>query len=310
MVPVLKIYFILIFYILAINSSALSIENKILVKIDKNIITNIDIDDEINYLKALNPNLKNLNSEKIYEIAKNSLIKENIKKIAINKNNIRDIEDTYLDNIIKNIYLNIGFKNKKEFLDYINYSNINILTVKNKLTVEAKWNLLIYKNFHSKVQVDKKKIINEIKSSDNSINSYLLYEIVFNVEKNNDAEKQYNKILKSIENNGFENTASLFSLSDSAKTGGNLGWIKESSLSKKILNEISKVENGEITKPILIPGGFLILYIKDIKKIEENIDFEKELSLRVRSLQNLQLNQYSNIYFKKIKKDLIISYED
>ena len=58
---------------------------------------------------------------------------------------------------------------------------------------------------------------------------------------------------------------------------------------------------------MLIPGGFLIIKLKNKKEIEKKIDFEKELNLRIRSLQNQQLNQYSNIYFKKIKKNISIN---
>ena len=48
-------------------------------------------------------------------------------------------------------------------------------------------------------------------------------------------------------------------------------------LSKKISNELKNIQVKQTTKPILIPGGFLILYVKDIKKIEEEIDFERIL---------------------------------
>ena len=85
-----------------------------------------------------------------------------------------------------------------------------------------------------------------------------------------------------------------------------MGWINESSMNKKIYNEISKVQIGDYTDPILIPGGFLVLAVMDKKKIQNEIDVKKELNARIISLQNEQLNQYSNIYFKKIKKDILI----
>ena len=157
------------------------------------------------------------------------------------------------------------------------------------------------------MKIDKKKIKDENKLNKSFTNSYFLYEILFSAKKSDEANDKYNKIIESIKNDGFENAASIFSISDSGKTGGQLGWINERSLSKKILKEISKIEKNEITKPILIPGGFLILYIKDIKKIKKEIDIEKEFTLMVKYLQNQQLNQYSNIYFNKIMKDLEIN---
>ena len=302
---VLKIKIFSLILISALNSYSYSLENKIILKIDNNIITNIDVDNEVIYLKTLNPNLRDLKAEKIYEIAKNSLIRENIKKIEIKKNQLNAIDQEYLENIIENIYKNIGLNSKQEFINYLKTSNIDLQTIKKKLVVEAQWNLLIFNIFRSKIKIDKLKISDEIKST-KSINSYFLYEILFDAKNNIDAKEKFNQIIKSIDENGVENTASIFSLSDTSKTGGKLGWIKESALSKKISRELKNIQTKQTTKPILIPGGFLILYVKDIKKIEEEIDFDKEYSQRIRSLQNLQLNQYSNIYFNKIKKNLTI----
>ena len=112
---ILNIKIFLIILIIIFNSFGYSIENKIIMKIDNNIITNIDIDREVVYLKTLNPNLKNLNPEKIYEIAKNSLIRKKIKKIEIKKNKLKLIKKDYLENIISNVYKNIGLSSKQEF---------------------------------------------------------------------------------------------------------------------------------------------------------------------------------------------------
>jgi len=139
------------------------------------------------------------------------------------------------------------------------------------------------------------------------LKSYLLNEIVYSVDNNDEKKNLFEKIKESIGQNGFENTAAIYSITETSKTGGNLGWRDENTISKDILKYISKLKIGEFTNPILIPSGFLILKVKDIKEIEKKIDIEKELNLRIRSMQNQQLNQYSNIYFKKIKKDIIIN---
>tara|TARA_B100000989_G_scaffold81234_1_gene57929 strand:- start:2457 stop:3398 length:942 start_codon:yes stop_codon:yes gene_type:complete len=303
----IKYNFLILLFSSFLYSQINSIENKIILNIDNNIVTTVDIENEAKYLKVLNPKLNNLEKNTIFEVAKNSLIKENIKMIEISKYQLRDLDEKYLENIMRNIYEGIGIKSMKEFLDYISNYNIDINTINEKLEIEAKWNQLIYQKFHSKLKIDKKKIKDEIKLNKKFTNSYLLYEILFSAKKNDEAKNKYSKILKSIEKDGFENTASIFSLSESGKTGGQLGWINERSLSKKILIEISKIEKNEITKPILIPGGFLILYIKDIKRVEKKIDIDKEFTLMVRYLQNQQLNQYSNIYFNKITKDIEIN---
>ena len=303
----IKYNFLILLFSSFINSQINALENKIVLKIDNNIITSIDIENEVKYLKVLNPKLNNLDKDKIFEIAKNSLVRENIKMIETSKYQLQNLDEKYLENIMRNIYEGIGIESMEEFLDYISNYNINIETIKKKLEIEANWNRLIYQKFNPKLKIDKKKIKDEIKLNKSFTNSYFLYEILFSAKKSDEANDKYNKIIESIKKDGFENAASIFSISDSGKTGGQLGWINERSLSKKILKEISKIEKNEITKPILIPGGFLILYIKDIKKIKKEIDIEKEFTLMVKYLQNQQLNQYSNIYFNKIMKDLEIN---
>ena len=303
----IKYNFLILLFSSFINYQINALENKIVLKIDNNIITSIDIENEVKYLKVLNPKLKNLDKDKIFEIAKNSLVRENIKMIETSKYQLQNLDEKYLENIMRNIYEGIGIESMDEFLDYISNYNINIETIKKKLEIEANWNRLIYQKFNPKLKIDKKKIKDEIKLNKSFTNSYFLYEILFSAKKSDEANDKYNKIIESIKKDGFENAASIFSISDSGKTGGQLGWINERSLSKKILREISKIEKNEITKPILIPGGFLILYIKDIKKIKKEIDIEKEFTLMVKYLQNQQLNQYSNIYFNKIMKDLEIN---
>ena len=298
------ILLILIFNFNYNNSSA--IESKIVVKINDNIITNIDIKNEANYLRALNPKLKTLKENKIFEIAKSSLIREKIKGLETSRLSENIISNDYLESIIEKIYKNIGLKSKNEFINHIANFNISISSVEKKLTNEALWNQLIYQKFYPKIKVDENKIKNEIKSYKQYSNSYLLYEILFSTKENEKSIDLYNRIKKSISENGFENTASIFSISESSKTGGRLGWIDESSINKKILKEISVLKIGDYTKPILLPGGFLILKVDDKKSVEKKINIENELIQRIKAAQNEQLNQYSIIFFNKIKKEIII----
>ena len=302
----IKIITYLIFIIFFSTNSTLSIENKIILKINNSIITNLDVVNEANYLQALNPNLQNLEKNKILEIAKNSLIREKIKEIEILRSSTRSINSDYLESLIKSIYTNIGFKNKNEFIEHIEKFNINIQTIEKKISDETLWNQLIYKKFFSKVKIDQEKIKKDINLVNRKSKSYLLNEIVYSIDNNDEKKILFEKIKKSIVQNGFENTAAIYSIAETSKTGGNLGWISENTINKDILKYISKLKIGEFTNPILIPSGFLILKVKDMKEIEKKIDIEKELNLRIRSMQNQQLNQYSNIYFKKIKKNILI----
>ena len=301
-----KIIFICyIFFIFSKMNPVFTFENEIVLKINNKIISSIDINIESDYLIALNPNLASLNSDEIKEIAKNSLIRETIKDLELQKYNNLKINPSYLQNIIVSIYQDIGLNNEDEFIKYLGNKNINIEFVKEKLTKEAIWNQLIYNKFFSKIKIDEKKIENDLKNMKKTSSTFLLHEIVFNAE-NSSEKKKFDQIKNSIEKNGFENTASIYSISSTSKTGGKLGWISENSLSKKILESINNLKINEFTDPIIIPGGFLILIVKDRKIVEQEIDAEKNFALIVRRMQNQQLNQYSNIYFNKIKKDVYL----
>ena len=301
---VIKLSFI---FTLFLQSFALSIENKIMLKINNQIITTIDVYQEANYLKALNPNIQNLDKKKILDIARSSLIREKIKEIELSKYKKNEIDPKYLEQIIQSIYTKINLENKSEFKKYVKNFGIDIEIIEKKLQIETRWNQLIYKKFFSKLKIDKESIRKNIDANREKSISFLLYEIVFSIDKDNQNNEVFNSIEKSILKEGFENAAAIYSISESSKTGGNLGWVNENNINNKILKNVNTLEIGQHTKPILIPGGFLILQLKDKKNVEKKIDIEKELVLRIRSLQNQQLNQYSNIYFKKIKKDILIN---
>ena len=171
-----------IFSIFFFINSASSIENKIILKINNSIITNVDVINEANYLQALNPNLQNLKKNKILEIAKNSLTREKIKEIELTKVNSTSINSEYLESIIKSIYMNIGFKNKKEFIKHIKKFDINMQIIEKKLSNETLWNQLIYNKFFSKIKIDREKIKKNINSINKKSKS-LLRELIQELEK-------------------------------------------------------------------------------------------------------------------------------
>ena len=304
LIVIYAVTFLSVFFFVKLSSA---LENKIILKVDNEIITSVDIFNEAKYLKTLNKKLKNIDNKDIIDLSKSSLIREKIKEIEISRYGNVNVNQDYLESIIKNIYINLGLNNKKEFLNYLEENNIDIGVVEKKLSNEALWNQLIYEKFNTKIKIDKENIKNEIQLFKKYSTSYNLNEILFNVKTKEDQKKIFIKIKDSIKKNGFENTASLFSISESSKTGGKIGWINESSINTEILKKLVNLKVGEYTNPIQTPGGFLILSLVDKKKTEQSIDVEKELSLKIKNLQNQQLNQYTIIYFNKIKKDIKIS---
>ena len=294
---------IFVIFFSLINKNAFS-ENKfyIVAKVNNEIITNYDVETESNYLKLLNPNLNQLDKNRVIGIAKNSLINEIIKQKQLEKIFEFDQSQKIIDQIFKDFYTNLGFSKEKDFDQLLkNKKTYSILEVKEKIKIDFLWNKLIYNLYNKQIKVDKNKLLNKIKNSDQYKNQYLLSEIFFNKDKNESLENKVNKIKKSIDDVGFNNTASLYSISDTSSVGGKIGWIKEENLSPKILEELYKIKSGEITEMIKIGNNFLILKIEEIKKNKIKIDNEMKLKEMIDFERNRQLNQFSNIYFNKIK---------
>ena len=132
-------------------------------------------------------------------------------------------------------------------------------------------------------------------------------EIVFEVSTNDEIDNKYKKIINTISVDGFNNAALKYSISETAKIGGKLDWINENSLNKKIRDKLKTLKINEYTKPIQIPGGFIILKINDIKISKSDESVENELKKLINQSNNRQLNQYSKIYFNKIKANVIIN---
>jgi len=302
-----NVFLILIFSYFILLSPSKSYENKILFKVNNEIITSIDILEEIEYLKMINDNLENLKKEKIFEISKNSIIREKIKIIELSRYFEKlEIEEKYVDMLINNLVNKLKWKNEIEFKKYLKKRGLNYDIIKNKIQIELLWNQLVATKYSKDIKIDKDKIRKKIKLN-NFQKEFLISEIFFSLEKNEKLNTKYNKIKKDIHLNGFSNTALEYSISNSSKSGGNLGWIKLSTLNKNIKENILKTQIGQITDPIVIPGGFLILKVEDEKKTKIEVDINKETELIAKEVANKQLNQFSNIYFNKVKKEVQIN---
>ena len=299
------IFLVINFIFLNINGN--SLENKILFKINNKIITSVDIANEVKILKMLNNNINDLSKVEVFKIAEKSLKKETFKEIKL----LQYREELKLPENILNSYLlryskKLGFSSLDEFSKYCLQNFIDIKLIEKKIIIELLWSRYIYEKFSQNVKVDKNTIKEDILRN-NFINEYLLSEIVFKIKNKEELEIQLKSLENSIKNVGFENTALKYSISDSSKKGGKLGWVKEISLSRAIKNIVKKTDVGNYTSPIKIGGGYLILKIEDIKKTKNNIDIEKEIEKAVIERTEIQLNQFSNIYLNKLQKDLIIN---
>ena len=303
----IKINFFIIAYIVFFFTNLWALENKILFKVDNKIITSIDIYNELKYLEIVNKEFKNTSQKKAFEIAKRSLIREKIKEIELSKvfKELK-VESEFLDKMIINYFKSFEINNISDFELYFATKEINPDSIKKKISLEILWNQFIYSKFKENIKIDKELIRNDLLNK-NKKKEFLLSEILFNLDKN---EKLNDKIIlleREIENNGFSKTALSYSNSDTANKGGKLGWVNETILNTKIKEKVKKTKVGNFTKPIVIPGGFLILKIEDVREVENISDLNLEINKVVKIKTNEQLNQFSNIYFNKVKKNITIN---
>ncbi len=305
----LRVLFAILFIILSNIKNSISYENRILFKVDNEIITTIDIYEEIKFLKIFNSEINNLNNSELFEVSKNSILRDKIKKTEI-LNFVKElkVDDKFLLLFVKNKYPKIAVNSLQDFETYLKNNNLNVKNIKEKLYIELIWNDLIYKKFFKQIIIDKEKIKNEILQNSNkgSQTEFLLSEITFDVKNKKDFTKKYEKILFDIESVGFKKTAIIHSNSDTASNGGLIGWIKKDNLNQNLKKIISKLSLGEFSKPIRTSSGFIIIKIEDKKEYDSIFNLAEKIDEVVKFKTNNQLNQFSRMYFNKIKKDLII----
>ena len=298
-----KISCIILLLSLSISYSYSSNNFFISVTVNEKIITNFDIEKESKYLKILSPNLITLDNKKIFNISKNSLINEIIKKSEIQKYLDFKKDNLLVNDYLENLYKKLNFIDEKSFENFLLREEIYTLTeIKEKLKIEVMWNELIYLKYSDQVKINNNLLLEKIdKLQNKTINNYLLAEIVFNKKKNESLDSTIKKINSSIVEIGFENTANILSKSDSSKQGGNIGWVSEQNLSDLILNELKNIDIGQHTNVIQIANNFLFLKIVEKKSNKISIDKDEELKKMVNFETNKQLNQFSRIYFDKAK---------
>ena len=305
-----KLKVLFIFFSLTLSFQNLNaLENRILFKVDNEIITTIDIFEEIKFLKTFNPEMNSLSKEELFEISKNSILRNKIKKIELT-NFVKElkVEDKFLLNIIKSKYPKIGMNSLENFKNFLKDNNLNFEIIREKLTIELIWNDFIYQKFNEKVVIDRNKIKNEILQNPQKESQIelLLSEITFSINDKIDFQNKYQKVLLDIEKIGFKKAALIHSNSETAANGGAIGWINENNLNKNIKEIISKLQTGQFSKPIRTSSGFIIIKIDDKRESVSKFDLTKKIEEIIKFKTNDQLDQFSNMYFNKIKKDLKI----
>ena len=278
-------------------------------KIGNEIITSHDIEQEINYLKALNPRLKQINKDELFVVAKRSIIKEFIKRKEIEKYKKLNLENPQIDNVLSKLIKNLNLQNENELENYLNTFNFSVEELKRKIEIENEWKNLIYSKYSKTVKINKKELIEKIEKSSNEkfLLEYNLSEIVFTNTTGVSFDQLFENVQESIKKNGFENTANLYSISESSKVGGKIGWVKKNNLSDMINESLKDLNVDEYSSPLKINNNYFIFKINDIRKIEIEIDKKKELDKMIFVETSKQLDKFSNIFYNKIKLNSEIS---
>lgn len=301
----LLIIFLLVFFI-NFNVQA---DIKIKFKVGEDIITNIDILKEKNYLIFFRPDLSKLNEKDIIKISENSLIRELIKKKELDKIFKDTNNQEFIDSLKKNLFLRYNVKDEGQFKSLLTKNNIRFEDLLTKVKYEGLWNELIYMKYNNSVKIDKEKTRKELilKISNKKKYEYNLSEILFDIDKNEKLISKHAKIINTIREKDFKTAASKYSISSSSDIGGELGWIKETMLSNNLNKILGNMKKNQITKPIKYPNGYLLLKINDKKEMKEVVDIEKELNDLISYERDKQLNQFSLLYYKKLKQNTKIS---
>jgi peptidyl-prolyl cis-trans isomerase SurA len=285
-------------------------ETNIVIKVNNEIITNIDIENEIRYLVALNNELKETSEEILKNLAKQSVIKEKIKKKEVSKYFKFNTSQEFLDNVIKSYYTKLGIASLENFKIYLQEYDLELDIVKNKIEIELLWNQLIGRQYQDQIIINKKDLENKVEKylKENELTKeFNLSEIVFQIKNNNEIIEKKNLIKKDIVKKGFKSAANIYSISESSKFGGELGWIKSNQLSNKILDILTDLSIDEISEPIKIPNGYMILKINDIREVAIEKDKEKLLDELIKVETNNKYSQFSIVYYNKLKLNSVIS---
>ena len=295
-----NIIFLFIFTTIAYSN----VDLKIKYKINDQIVTNIDLQNEKRFLIFLNPNLRNLSNTQLENISNESYKNRKIKEIELRK--YFDFEKKNLgEKYIEQFVVNSNFDSKDELLIKLKNENLNYEDFRKNFFIDNLWREFIFGKFKSQIKINIDELKKQINAKETNIEELNLSEILFKKATNISLNEIKDKIYSEIDKSGFEAAASIYSISESKKFGGKLGWIKSNQISEKIYLEIKKGNN--LTQPIKTTNGYLIIKVNGRRNIKGKVNLDEELKKLINTESQKEINKLGYIYFNKIKKRTFIS---
>ena len=302
------LYFFLFIFFFSFTKVNSNISNSVVVSVGNLPITYLDLIKEMELISILNNIIvDNSNRETIKSVAVQGLITRKIKEIEIEKFKIKNYNKKDLERLIARTSKNLG-TNESGLEQLLIQKNLKLENLKERFKIDLKWNTLIFQLYNNKIVLNTNELENKIRAEIEKVNEekmFLLSEIEIN-RTNENEKKILDEILKSIQAEGFEKTAKKFSVSSSSEYGGNIGWINQKDLSKKIYENIKLLKTEGISKPIFFDETIVIIKKLGERKYGKNIENIKNRVVRQEKEKKLQM--FSKSHYSKLEKIIQISF--
>jgi len=306
-----KIFYTIIILTVFLTNSKTEIKDSLFATIGNEAITRSDIINEIKVILILNgKTFKEEDRDRLQESAIKSLVKRTIKEIEIKKYdfleyNKKDFYDR-LEGLASDVDMDV------ETLKSICAANeIDFSIIVSQIESELLWNTLIYEKYKNRLLINQSEIEEQLQSiqveKENEI-EYLISEIIIKPVSQDKLESTINDLKEKIKTEGFEKIALNFSISESSKNSGDLGWINQNTIAKKIIPVISNTPVGNISEPIVLPQGILIFKIRDKKVTKKSMNLEEAKRQLVNDEKSKILQMYSLSHFDKVRREVSINY--
>ncbi len=308
-----KIFFALIF-LLQSQTLFADISNKIVLTVGSLPITLYDLKQEVKLLSILNPGqLENQSIEDLQSLSIESLTIKKIKEQEIKKNKLDNTEDEeFIEYEISRVLKSLNMD--KPALERVFAENqLEISDLKNHISIEIKWNRLVYGMYQNKIKIDEKSVnkkVEEYSMKENSYDEYFLSEIIVPVSDSQNPNDVYQKVKSRLFSEKFENVAREISISQTRDAGGEVGWVNEKTIAEIVIKKIKDLNVGEIASPILIPEGIMIIKLNNKRKIKNEINKDQLKRKIILNERDKMLTTYSKMYLNKLKSNTMIEIND